>query len=294
MAEVLGAGFTTLTDLIHRIRTAVHDVGSTNRRWTDDEIYLSVYQAIGEAGGRFFYTDIYEDLDFVDGDVDYTLPNYMERVVTIERERTIPDIATTTGTTLDWEELKNWRQIKTPGNNRLLMLHDYPAGNVRITYEREVSFPIVDLKLSAAITSGATSISITIPGTYNIYEIEPPAYFQINNAEIIKVTAITAPATLTVSRAQLGTTAASAAINHVVSPVIIENDDRFATYVINAAAAYLNLLLIQDTNRGSDVAGNLAAMREFQSRAEKALARRKSLPKPRRMVSERSRRGKRL
>lgn len=295
MSEILGAGFTTLTDLVHRIRVAVRDVSTVNRKWSDEEIYLAIYQSMGEAGSNsFFYSDIYEDLDFADQDVDYTLPDYVQRVTVVERERTIPYLSTSSGTVLDWEEMKNWRQVRTPGNNRLLLNHDHPTGNVRITYERSVDFPIVDMKLSAAITDSATTMSLTIPGTYNIWEIKVPTYFQINNNEIVKATAITSTTAMTISRAALGTTAAAGSANDVVTPVIISQDDRFSTYIINAASAYLNLLLIQDTNRGSDVAGNLTAMREFQSKADKAARKRSVRQLPRRMQTERVRRGGRL
>jgi len=291
MTEVLGAGYTTLTDLVAQVRLAVNDTsGGVNRKWSDEQIYLAMRNALAQAGNSFFYRDIYEDLDFVQGDVDYTLPGYIQRITRVERERRVPDISVSPGTNLDWEELRLWDQIETPGNNRLLLRKSYPAGNTRITYERDVVLPIVDLELAAAITDSQTTLTLTFNGTYNIYQIVPPAYFQINNSEIVKCTAITSPNTLTISRGALGTTAATGSAADTVTAVIIENDDRFASYVINASAAFLNMLLLQDANRGSDVAGNLTAMREFNDLAQRALRKKSTRPRPRPILYERARR----
>ena len=291
MAEILGAGFSTLTDLVSQIRTAVGDTVSANRKWSDDQIYLAIKNSLAQAGNNFF--TLHKDstnLVLAVGTLSYTLPGYMQRVRVIRRERRQPDIQIDTGTTLDYEDLSGWKQYRMPGSNLIVFDRGWPAGNTEIFYERDVAIPLVDCTLSAAISSTtATSMTLSIPGTYSIYEIDFPSYFQINNAEIVQVTAVTAPATATISRGALGTTAATASSGAAVAPVLVENDDRLGMYIVNSAAAYLNMLMLQSANRGSDVAGNLTAMREFQMLAKDALRKKSVRPQPRRIQPERRR-----
>ena len=217
------------------------------------------------------------------------MPSYIQRVKVVRRERRQPDIQVNTGTTLDYEDLAGWKQYRMPGSNLLVFDRQWPAGNTEIFYERDVSIPLVDCTLSAAISSAVTSATLAIPGSYNIYELDFPAHFQINNAEIVQVTAITPPSTVTISRGQLGTTAAAGTAGDTVTPVLVENDDRLEMFLVNSSAAYLNMLMLQNANRGADVAGNLTAMREFQQLAQDALRKKSIRPQPRRIQPERRR-----
>lgn len=292
MAEILAAGVTSVSNLIARVRVAVHDTNATRRKWSADEVYLAIADAIGLASNQFFITGVYTDLDFATGTVEYTLPDYIHRVVRVRRERRVPNIQVDADTTLDWEEITSWRHVRSEiGNNKLFLLKPQPDGNTEITYERDVPIPFVESELSAALsTTDGTSITIALPATYQVYGLELPMYAQINGAEIVKITAITSAGVATIVRAQLGTTATTASQGDSVSAIILVNDDRFNAYVVNSAAAYLNLMILQDANRGADVAGNLTAMREFDQRANRALRSKTARQRPRRVLSERGRR----
>lgn len=291
MAEILAAGVTSVSNLIARVRVAVHDTNATRRKWSDDQIYLAIADAVGLASNYFFTTGVYTDLDFATGTREYTLPDYVQRVTRVRRERRVPNIQIDADTTLDWEELTSWRQMRGEvGNNKLYLVKPQTDGNVEVTYERDVTVPFAESALVTAIDDDDTSMTIALPSTYSVYGIELPLFVQINGNEIVKVTAITSEGVATITRAQLGTTAASASQGDGISAIVLVNDDRFNGYVVNSAAAYLNLLMLQESNRGSDVAGNLTAMREFDQRADKALRRKATRSQPRRVQSERVRR----
>lgn len=293
MAEVIGANWITLEDLMARVRVKVRDnAANVNPKWSNDEVRQAISEALASSGNEFHTEHLYEDLEFAAGTLSYSIPQYIQRIVKVERQRTIPYYAGSSSP--DYAEILQWDQVRNPGQNTLVLFNEYPAGATRIWYTTDVIIPIVDVSLSVAVDADDTTFTVGIPVGYSLYNMPIPCFLQADNGEVIKATGITFPETLEVERAQFNTTADTIAANATLSPVLAENDDRLFAYVINYAAYVLNMMIIQDANRGSDVAGNLTAAREQKADAEKLLRRRAVRPRTRKIKPERRRRGGRL
>lgn len=262
MADVLGSGLVALNELRRLIRRELRDEGtsSTGKRWDDDEVDSAIRHAIAQASNLFVQSGRY-DLDYAAGTLDYTLPDYVQNVRRIQSQKSVYPTASVT----DYETVANWRHYPgMPGDNMLRYTKDRATATHRIYYDRDVEVPTAEFTLSAAVDSTAGTFAFATGSDAPwIREIRPIAYYRVDN-EISKVTEIAAANEVTVSRGTLNTAAASHATGATAYPIIAVDDDRFYTFVVLAASAWLSRSVLHDTGRGAEVAGTLTALRSYE------------------------------
>ena len=283
---VLVSGPLTVDEIVALVREQGND-GSSNPLWSDDQVKLALKQACIKAAGKFFLTDTYS-LSFVEGTMDYTLPDYVKKIVLVRRDVT----NTVVDTTINISDLDvtTFRHFYARSNNKLYFDRNYPTSTFTIFYERNVPIPFENRILGAAVTSSATALTLT-DASPNIVRLDLPGYFRIDN-EIVKVTAAASNTSVTISRGALGTTAASHVNGSIMGYIVMANMDTFYAYLLTEIGMLLNLWRVQQGNQ-VDVSANITAMRLFREDREEIAKNLAQPHKSRRMHFSRTRRRRR-
>ncbi len=218
---------------------------ATNPRYTDPELNLSIERATIMLGEYFFAEASDTTKTWVDGTYEYTYSFPIENIYRVEfiPSSGPPSIAD------DWQE----------SGSILHFNRDHTDGQtIRIWYERH-PFPYPD---DGAADSAIDNSQLTFISSVNLLDWPETGFLKIDS-EVMEYTAIDRSTdTFTVTRAQLGTAAATHANESVISFVNNVGKQVFYNGIRDISIMYLNRMRIIDAP-SADIAGNVTVMREI-------------------------------
>lgn len=278
----------SLDDVISAMRTQSLD---DNERpvFSDGEIKLALRQAIINAYGKFFTSDIHE-LDIMAGENEYELPNYVQRITKIVRSRAAAGLSignTLTGTSVG-QSIQYYSHLKNFAGNTLYLRRDYPTSTVDIWYERDVTIP-VDNRRTGANHDAVTTTLTLMDAEPHLFQVALPAYFRWGN-EIIRMNEVSGNTSATIVRGQLGTTASSHIEGSEISQLILADSDRFYNFLFQETGRLMNEFRVQAGSQTVNVAANITAARMFKDNREQIL---KEIPQTKRSRTLKPVRGRR-
>jgi hypothetical protein len=282
----------SLSEIVSAIRTQSLD-DKAKPVFNDSEIKLALMQAIHNASGKFFLSSTYS-LSYTAGTLSYSLPAYIQRITLITRAPAAMESSsenTISGTSAG-HLLHQYRHLKTVGGNTLVFTRDYPTSTMTIWYERDVPTPIDDRHAAASHTAAATTLSLR-DSDPQLYQLALPAYFKWDK-EIVLATAFSGNTSLTITRGQLNTTAASHASGSEVSQIVTADSPRFYSFLFQEAGRLLNEFRVQAGTQNVSVAANITAARMFKDNRTAVLEEIPQTKQPRSMKFRRDRRPRRV
>ena len=278
----------SLDEIVSAIRTQSLDAKS-NPVFNDSEIKLAVLQAIRGSIRKFFLTGEYE-VTHIQGTYEYTLPSYIQRIISVVRTGSGTDgnvVNTLSGTSVG-QENHYFRHVKLLATNTLYLLRDYSPGTLRILYERDVTVPIDNRKVSGTHTAAIVTLTLTDVDP-QLYHASLPAYFRWGN-EVIEMTAFASNTSATIGRGKLGSTAASHLGGSEISQLVTADSQSFYNFLFQEAGRLMNQFRVQGGTQNVSVAANITAAGMFQENREAIL---REIPQHRRTRTMKFRRERR-
>jgi hypothetical protein len=282
----LDISWLSLEELKDEIRVDLRDGDATDPRWSDAEIYQSIKDGV-RVMSPFVHTIDNYSLAITSGTYQYTLPDYVSKVISIKGRGT--------SDTCDWVDLNYWEQIKDLSNNYLYIRRSYGTWTLILKYER--SIPAVPGNMTMGTTelsASATSVILTAGSDSVASRLDVYGYLKIDSELISHAGAYTASThTLAgLTRGQHDTVAAIHVVGSTVSPVIEVPKPGIYTWLADYALGKLHRMRLTGV-ASADLAGDVTAMREYDAAAERNL--RRIIPlKHSRVIFERPRSRRRI
>lgn len=223
LASLSLVGMSQLRDELRVLLRSPSAAGSVHgtTKLTDAEAYTVVQRAIREVSQSVWLEGWYEGIDLRQGERDYQLPAWLEKVKRVQRRH--GSVVVNLSGVLDqgdWIDIREWTHTYTQESNLLRLEYLYSDQvDTRILYERRLPVPPQPSTLQASMTAAQTTMDVLSPWTFPV-----PGYVLVG-AEAIKVedqdpSSATAGTLGSLTRGVLGTFAVAHTSGDTVDPML--------------------------------------------------------------------------
>ncbi len=255
----------SLEELKDEIRVDLRDEDVDDPRWSDAEIYQSIKDGV-RLMSPFVHTIDNYSLAITSGTYQYTLPDYVSKVISIKGRGT--------SDTCDWVDLNYWEQLRDLSNNYLYVRRSYGTWTLILKYERAIPSVPGNMEVGTELAADATSLVMTVASDNVASRLDVYGYLKIGS-EIISHSGAYTASTHTLAglgRGKHDTVAAVQAAGSTVSPIIEVPNPGIYAWLTDYALGKLHRMRLTGV-ASADLAGDVTAMREYDATAERNLRR---------------------